>query len=105
MLGERAQPLVFGSGSQRPVDFLVVRRIKLNLVQAVFFVEGNLAFEFQLGLVDFLQQLFEGLLLFKLGFFVEPAFRKHFDEPGIAQAAPEFCRDGVVLLHVEQERS
>src|SRR6266702_1040411 len=38
---ERAQALVFGRGRQRPVDFLVVRRAKLDFVQAVLFVESD----------------------------------------------------------------
>ncbi len=45
--GEPAQMLIFGGGSDGPIDFLAVRRPELNFVKAVLFVEGDFAFEFQ----------------------------------------------------------
>src|SRR5215472_10533137 len=77
---------------------------ELDFVEAVLFVESDLAFELELGLVDFLQKLVEGFLLLEFRLFVETSLGQHFYQAGIAQAAAEFCGDGVVLLHVEQER-
>src|SRR6266699_3758736 len=102
---ERAQALVFGRGRQRPVDFLVVRRAKLDFVQAVLFVESDFAFELQFDLFDFFQQLFKGFFLLELGFLVQAALGEQFGEARVAQAPPELRRHGLVLLHIQQERS
>src|SRR5213082_1389548 len=103
LLRQRAQPLIFRSRSQRPVDFLVVRRAKLDLVQAVLFVESDFAFELQLDLVDLLQQLLERLFFFELRFLIQAALCEHFNEPRIAQAAPEFRGNPLVFLYVQKK--
>src|SRR5712691_9962435 len=105
LFGQRAQALVFGRGCQCPVDFLVVRRAKLDFVQTVLFVESDFAFELQFDLFDFFQQLFEGFFLLELGFLVQTALGEQFGEASVAQAPPELRRHGLVLLHVQQERS
>src|SRR5215813_7496715 len=53
LLGEGAQSFVFGIRSERPVDFLIVRRPKLNFVKAVLFVESDFSVKLQLSLLDF----------------------------------------------------
>ena len=76
---------------------------ELNFVKAVLFVERDFAFEFQFGFFDFLQKLFEGFLVFEVGFFFEAAFGQQFDEAGLAQAAAEFCGSGLIFLNVEKK--
>src|SRR6266481_2091159 len=102
-LGKRTQALVLRGGGQRPVDFLAVRRAKLNFVQAVLFVESDLAFELELGFVDFLQEFLQRLLVFKIGFLFEAALREQLNKARLAQTAAELRRGGFVLLHVQQE--
>ena len=72
-----------------------MRKTELNLVQAVFLIKGNFAFEFEFGLIDFLEELFQRLLVFEICFLFEAAFGEEFDEarvrgdgePSLAAAA------------------
>ena len=101
--GEAAQALVFGGGSHGPIDFLAVRRAELNFVKAVLFVESDFAFELEFGFLDFLQQLLEAFFVFEVGFFLEAAFGKQFDEARLAEAAAEFGGGGLIFLNVQKK--
>src|SRR5579885_12976 len=103
LTSQGAQALVFGGGSQRPMDFLIVRRAKLDFVEAVLFVEGDLAFELEFGLFDFLEEFLEGFLFLEVGFFVESAFGEDFDQPVFLQAASELGGGGVIFLDIQEE--
>src|SRR5256885_1723815 len=105
LLGQAAQTLIFGCRCYRPIDLLAVRRTKLDFVQAMFFIEDNLAFEFQPGLLQLLQQLFESFLVLEVRLLLEAAFGQQFDERGFTQPAAEFRRGSFILLHVQQEGS
>src|ERR1700741_5217072 len=101
---ESAEAFVFGSRGERPVNFLIVRSAELDFVEAVLFVEGKFAIELELGLLDFLKEFFERLLLLELGLLVEAAFGENFDQPSVLEAAGELGRNGIVFLNIEQER-
>src|SRR5262249_55025416 len=98
-----AQTLVFGRGRERPVDLLVVRGAELDFVEAMLFVKCHFAFELQLGFLNFLQQLFEGLLFLEVRLLIESAFCENFDKAVVLEPAAELRGGGFVLLYVEQE--
>src|SRR5215472_18333659 len=104
LFGQGAQALVFGRRSQGPIDFLVVWRAELDFVEAVLLVESDFAFELEFAPVDFLEQLFDGFLVFVVGFFVQAVFGEHGDQTGVFQAARKFGLQRFEFLDIQKKR-
>jgi len=96
LFSQAAQPLVFRRRRHRPIESSGVRG-QMDFIQAVLFVEDDLAFEFQLGF-PVASIVFQRLLVLEVRFFLEAAFGEQFHSPARAAAAEFAAR--FVLLHV-----
>ena len=72
-LAQYAQTLVIRHRHKRPIDAALAAIRQNQLMQAVLFVEINFGFEFQLGLLDGLDELLEFLLVSKICFLFDVA--------------------------------
>ncbi len=60
---------------------------------------SSFSFDFSISF----KKLFEGFLVFEVGFFLEAAFGQQFDEARLAKAAAKFCGSGLIFLNVKKK--